>query len=375
MTVEPTRDSLPRRDFFLLPLISVMTILLMTGAAELASRKIWPEFATDKCIRIDPVLGNRYVPNCSMVWKNAEGPWVRYDFNECGYRGTVSCGPKPSGTLRIVLMGSSAAFGLEVPYEDHFATRAAPELAKILGDPVEFQNMAAVGRDWSRNEMVLDEMMALKPDAIFYFVMPFDLARMDRLDILHEPGAAPATAAAMKVGAWTRVRHALANSRLAYMSQHFLLADESFLLRAVQNYGDPLDVSRQPTPPQTEKRFELLELIVSKLAERARGQNIPCFMIAIPNRVETALIRSNAQLPHMDPYIFPRRMESIAARHGVAYIDLIPYLKDAPNAADLYYRVDGHPTGNFHKLLTQVLADYFGKRGSLSEPALTAERH
>jgi hypothetical protein len=309
------------------------------------------------------------------VWKNAEGPWVRYDFNECGYRGTVHCGPKPADTLRIVLSGSSAAFGLEVPYDEHFATRAAPELTRILGHRVEFQNMGSVGRDWSRNEMVLDEIMSLKPDAVFYFVMPFDLARMDRLDILHDPNAAPATAEAMEVGAWTKVRHALANSRLVYMVQHFLLADESFLLRAVQNYGDPLDVSRVPTPPQTEKRLELLELLVGKLEDRARSRNVPCFMIAIPNRVETALIRSNAQVPHMDPYVFPRRMEAIARRHGVGYIDLLPYLKSAPDATDLYYRVDGHPTGNFHKLLTEALIDYFGKRGALIETVQTAERH
>ncbi len=76
------------------------------------------------------------------------------------------------------------------------------------------------------------------------------------------------------------------------------------------------------------------------------------------------MIGSNAQISHMDPYIFPQRMEAISRMHGVAFIDLLPALKSAPNAGD--YRVDGHPTGSFHELLTRILIDYFRKRGSLS---------
>jgi len=340
----------------------------MTGVAELISRKIWPEKMRDECFRVDPILGNRFTPHCSSMRKNAEGPWIRYEYNECGYRGTVSCGPKPQGTLRIVLMGTSAAFGLEVPYDQHLAIRAAPQLAEVLGHPVEFQNLGGVGRDWSKNEMVLNEMLSLKPDAIFYVVMPFDVARMDALESEQPQGASQVSSAKLNVGAWTKVRHLLANSRVVYMGQHFLLADQSFLLHAVQNYGDPLDVSRQPTPPSGEKRFALLDMIVGKLADRAREAHVPCFMIAIPNRVETAMIRSNAQIPHMNPYIFPQRMQAIAQTHGMAYIDLLAYLRNAPNATDLYYRVDGHPTGSFHELLTRVLVDYFREWGSLSAP-------
>jgi hypothetical protein len=340
MTFEPTKGSLPRKDLLLLPLISLLTVLLMIGAAEFTTRKIWPEKMRDDCFSVDPVLGNRFAPNCSTMRKNAEGPWIRYEYNECGYRGTTSCGPKPQGTLRIVLMGSSAAFGLDVPYDQHIAVRAAPGLAEVLGHPVEFQNLGGVGRDWSKNEMVLDEVLSLKPDAIFYFVMPFDLIRMDRLE--------------------------------SELPQD---ADESFLLRAVQNYGDPLDVSRQPTPPLGEKRFALLDMIVGKLADRAREAHVPCFMIAVPNRAEVVMIRSNAQIPHMDPYIFPQQMQATAQRHGVAYIDLLPYLKNAPNAADLYYRVDGHPTGTFHELLTRILVDYFREWGSLSAPARSSGEH
>jgi hypothetical protein len=265
-------------------------------------------------------------------------------------------------------MGTSAAFGLDVPYDQHIAIRATPELAEVLGHPVEFQNLGGIGRDWSKNEMALDEMLSLKPDAVFYIVMPFDLIRMDRLESEQPQGAGPESSVKLHVGTWIKVRHLLANSRAVYMVQNLLLADESFLLRAVQNYGDPLDVSRQPTPPVGEKRFALHDMIAGKLADRSRENHVPCFMIAIPNRAEVAMIRSNARIPHMDPYIFLQRMQSTAERHGMPYIDLLPDLKNAPNAADLYYRVDGHPTGSFHELLTRILIDYFKKRGSLSAP-------
>src|SRR5207248_9371256 len=83
-------------------------------------------------------------PNCSMREKNAEGEWVEYRFNECGYRSAASCRTKPAGTIRIALMGSSVSEGLFVHYEEMFATTAGEALSRIAGRPVEFQNLGVL---------------------------------------------------------------------------------------------------------------------------------------------------------------------------------------------------------------------------------------
>jgi hypothetical protein len=366
-------ETIPRRDLILLPLISLLTILLMTGLAEIASRQIWPEKMFNDCLYKDPVLGPRSRANCATMLKNIEGPWVRYEMNDCGYRGTASCGPKPPGTLRVVIMGNSVAFGLDVPYDEYYANRAAPELSRIWGQPVEFQNLGGVGPEWSKRDVVLNEMISLKPDAVFYMVMPFDLVRMDRIQSAQPDNAVAAPPAKKTSWTWTDVREIVGESRLLFIAQHFLLLrDENFMLRAFREFADPLDVSRQPTPPLVEQRFARLDMMVGKLAARVHAEGVPCYMIAIPSRMEAALISRHLQVAHMDVYIFTRRMQEIAQKHGVEYIDVVPALQTRPNAEELYYPVDGHPTGLFNELLASVVVNYFRHRGSLAEPVAAA---
>jgi len=190
MTTEQPSAGIPRRDFLILPLISLLTVVLMTGMAEILSRQIWVEKMFNDCLYKDPILGLRSRANCSTQLKNIEGPWIRYEVNACGYRGTTPCGPKPTGTLRVVIMGNSVAFGLDVPYDQYFASLSASDLSKIWRHPVEFQNMGGVGPEWSKNDVVLNEMISLKPDAVFYLVVPFDLVRMDFIASAQQENAA-----------------------------------------------------------------------------------------------------------------------------------------------------------------------------------------
>jgi hypothetical protein len=355
----PKGKPLGRRDLILLPLISLLTILLMTGVAELLARRMWAEKLRDDCEYHSKLLGDRHRANCVMLMKNIEGPWVRYQMNDCGYRGTASCGPKPPGTMRVVIMGTSIAFGLHVPYEEYFANVAAPELTKLWHHPVEFQNLGDVGPDWSKSDIVLDEMLALKPDAVIYMAVPFDLNRMDTETAPPAKNLLGRAAEEERALTWTDVRVAAKESRVLIVAQHFMLRDENFFLRAFEDYADPLDVSRVPTPPAVEERFQRIDKMIGRLADRTRAAGVPSYMIALPNRVESALISKNIQLPHMDAMIFPTRMGEIARKHDMGYIDTVPELKKTPNAEQLFYAVDGHPAGGAHALMARAVIDYF----------------
>jgi hypothetical protein len=299
-----------------------------------------------------------------MTMKNIEGPFVRYQMNDCGYRGTASCGPKPAGTLRVVIMGTSAAFGLHVPYDELFVNRAAPELSRIWHHPVEFQNLGDAGPDWSKSHLLLDEMRSLRPDAVFFVVVPFDLNRMDYLQSVRGSKDAALPARKMTGWTWTDVRLALRESRFFYMAQHFLLRDENFFLRAFENYADPFDISRKPASPMVLQRLARMDMMVGKLADYSHAAGIPCYMLALPNRVESALISRNVEMPGMDAYVFPERMKEIAQRHGMGYIDMVPELRKTPNAEKLFYPVDGHPNGDAHALMARAVLAYFRQRGS-----------
>ncbi len=86
-------ERLPRRDFIILPLISLTTIAVLFVATEIGARLLWPESGSSTCLVTDSVEGLREKPNCEERLKNAEGPWVTYHYNECGYRTSASCVP------------------------------------------------------------------------------------------------------------------------------------------------------------------------------------------------------------------------------------------------------------------------------------------
>jgi hypothetical protein len=262
-------------------------------------------------------------------------------------------------------VGTSVAFGLHVPYDEYFLNVAAPELSRMWHHPVEFQNLGDIGPTWFKSDLLLNEVVKLKPDAVIYLVVPFDLNRMDFIHT-ETPKNFMAPPPAKEAGwTWTDLRVEARESRVLIVAQHFLLRDEHFFLRAFENYADPFDVARQPAPPLVEMRFERMNTLVGKLADRMHAAKIPCFMIALPNRVECALISKKICLPHMDAYVFPRRMEVIARENGLDYIDMMPPIQKTPNAESMFYAVDGHPTGSAHALMARTVVEYFGRQSRL----------
>lgn len=346
-------SALPRRDYLLLPLVSILTAILLSGTGELLARRTWVEQERDFC-----GSQGRHKPNCVTSMKNIEGPWVRYESNACGYRGADYCGPKRPGTWRAVIMGTSIAYGLHVPYEALFSTVIAPDLRRILHRSVEFENMGDIEPLWVSSDDTYKEMEALQPDAVFLLVAPFDLARTDGTPLNGvKAGGTPALEAAGLT--WTRIRLLLRESRFLFMVQHFMLDDQKFFLRAFENYADPLDPSRSPIPPGGEQRFERMSTRVQHFAEAAHSVGAQAYLLALPNRAQCALISNNVQLPNLDPYIFSNRLKDMADKAAIHYIDLIPRLKKTPKAETLFYAVDGHPSAGAHLLMAQVTVEYF----------------
>lgn len=77
---------LPRRDYILLPLIFVTTMLVLLVGGEIAARLRFPQDdAAEPCEYSTP-SGFRYRPGCTSHTKVWEGPWITQHFNDCGYR-------------------------------------------------------------------------------------------------------------------------------------------------------------------------------------------------------------------------------------------------------------------------------------------------
>src|SRR5580693_6083253 len=101
---QPTPARLPRRDFILLPLLSLATILVMLGLSEVAARYVFVESFRGSCGMPDELHRYRFKPNCTAYAQAPESPEVESTYNECGYRTREPCAPPPPGTIRVATL-------------------------------------------------------------------------------------------------------------------------------------------------------------------------------------------------------------------------------------------------------------------------------
>jgi hypothetical protein len=358
-TAPAGRATLPKLDYFLLPLLSLFTIIVLFGAAEVVTRILWPAEDNDVCLVTDSIGSYRARPNCTVRLKNPEGPWATYHYNECGYRTYVPCGPKPPGTIRIALLGSSISQGLDVPYEQTFATRAAFDLARATGHDVQIENLGMQNVSPLYCYRRLGEALALQPDLIVYAITPFDVEQnMDPAALAHrnDPNAMDSKPAVRYPLSWLKLlQYTLNESRAVVMAQHFLFSNTETFVRLFMNYGDKADYLRQPLTPAWQTRFANLNLILTDMAARSHQAGVPLIIMAAPSRPEAALANLADRPPHTNPFTFNRRLGEMAAQTGAAYIDAVDEFSRLPHSEQLFYVVDQHITPEGQAVLSDAL--------------------
>jgi hypothetical protein len=353
------RVPFPARDYILLPLLSMLTVVALFGAAEIATRFLWPKEDNDVCLIRDSIGGYHARPNCTVRLKNAEGLWANYHYNECGYRTDASCGPKPPGALRIALLGSSVAQGLNIPYEQTFATRAARELARATRRDVQIENLGMQNVSPLYCYRRLNEALALQPDLIVYVITPFDLEqRMEPLQLEHrnDPNSVISTPAIQyRPSRLKLLQYQVNESRAVLVAQHFLFSDSDFFLRVFMNYGDKADYLRQPLTPSWQARFSNLNLLVTDMASRLHHAGVPLIVMAVPSRPEAVLASTAHAPPHTDPFAFSRLLQDMTLKAGAKYVNAVEEFSRFPHSEQFFYVVDQHVTPEGHAVLSRAL--------------------
>ena len=353
--------SLPRRDFIILPLLCLATLLLLVGIPELLSEHAFYEHKTDSCLRPDPVLGNRALPNCQTRYKSGEGPWAENDYNECGYRSSSSCLTKPPGSFRIALIGSSTSMGYLVPYDQTFAVRSEKLLTAKCGRTVEFQSLGGLGYQWGRMEARMDEALKLKPDLVIATLTPFDLRQPLAAPAMAAPAPPQGLAGGLVSGLrgwvqgsslWLAVLHYRAELPVTYL--HFFLRDPD---RA--GYLD------KPITPFWQHQLVYTKNLIDDLAAKARAGNVPMMLVFVPLRAQAVLLQHQAEFPQNDAMAFDRAVAKLAEQAGIRFIDATPMLAAAADLNPLFYAVDDHITGAGSAMLadevaTAVIAGHYG---------------
>ena len=253
--------------------------------------------------------------------------------NNLGLRGDDTSVSKSDGTVRIIGIGDSIAFGYGVREESTFLRRLEVELNQNRRDDLRFQvlnaGVPATGLDYYQHFLVA-KVPALKPDAIIISIC------LNDIHIYRHPDA-------RRVSRQTNGRVRSAAMFVARHSQLFLL----FYLQmkaALYRLGI-LDINRiegaelltlEPPSPVQEESWESSLQMLSEIAKTARSQNVPLLFVVFPLEMQLSpqmlelyrdkfRVRLGVEALRGEPQ---ERIRAFAKENGVPLIDLLPVFRE-----------------------------------------------
>ena len=374
---------LPKRDWILLPLISVATIVAIAVCTESIADRMFRASKTlgeDCMVFKDPVVGIKGIPHSVCQEKIAEGEQVVYRFNGSGYRSDTEFGPKLPGTFRIVMVGSSFTLGARVRIEDAVSTRLSSELSRRTGRKIEVYNegIAGSGGYLRMVAMRFQDAFAANPNMILWMLNSWDIQHassegpVDRVDILPAPKGQTmrrvkeALAAksisqisnALEDIAVDRIRLSLNSGNVSTMVRHFAYDSQSLYLKLYLKQGDVAGFLKAQPTPEWQSRLQLFNNYAAELEKRAKAAGVPWVAVLVPLRAQAAMASMGEWPAGYDPYKLDDEVRSIITSHGGIYIDIFPEVRNTPNPERYYYPVEGHPDPGGCLLLSQFLAHH-----------------
>jgi hypothetical protein len=345
-------ETLPPRDWILLPLVVFAVTFVFLGAAELAARAKFREQGELTCGVLVAPGTTRNKPNCVSFVKYPESPLVEYRFNDCGYRSTKSCAAKPPGTLRIALIGTSLPMGLNVSYSETFASLTEAALNRACHQDVEVQNLGALGGLQSQIDSTASA-LRLSPDVIVLTVMPFDV--QGSTDAPKEVVPELQTWVKSVELAWLNFKLQARKTKLMFAAEHYMFLNEQTLYRTFLSSGRSHDLMSAPPTASGEQRYAEFASILDGIMAKIHGSGVPLVVVAVPNRVAAAIVSNHATLEATDATLFGRRISEIAAQRGAFPVDTTPEFASSPHAELLFYSVDSHPNSGGHEVIARAL--------------------
>ena len=312
----PFERELYRHDWILIPLLFLISTVVLAASVELTARKVFSESQKTlaSCMILkDPATGPRGVPNTVCKEKNAEANWIETRFDRCGYRNDIQCGPKPPGTYRIVMTGSSTALGERVQREESFASLLPAELSAKTGLKVELYNESMNFGFPISASLRFNDIFAQQPDLVLWTLTPIDIqsaalalpseevqswnnqdfATKLKKRILNNLDSQPLLPALAAI---------LGRTRTGLVLRHFMYLSHSQYLKSYYETSDE-EHGFLKSDPSKRWRGHLVdfETTLVKLADKSKAAGVPFVVSLIPNRAQTAMIAEGTWPPGYDP--------------------------------------------------------------------------
>jgi hypothetical protein len=368
----------PLKDWFLLPLLVLLTIGSAVAATLWLAHRVFTESRPFVQACLEPGAswsGSRAIPN-SVCWdKKYESQWVEYRFNGCGHRTQLNCGTKPPGVYRIVLTGSSVAMGHLIAENRIFAVLLPDALGKETDRKIEVYNEGMVGLNPHVVVLRFDDALAAKPDLVLWTLTAWDIQNT----LPPEAMPAPDSNAGSLAKAWFRIKSAVTSksalkasralveryliegqkrfddSPVAALLQHVLFKNRNQYIRSSLMAGDSVGYLQTQMSQPWQSRLREFDRDFGEIEDRASRSHVRVVVVLVPSRIQAALVAAGGWPPGVDPYELDRRLRRIVEAHGGTYLNMLEDMKKVRNPELGYFSIDGHPNIAGHAMISQLL--------------------
>jgi hypothetical protein len=375
---------LPRRDWILLPALSLLTIVVIVLSMEVLARSLFPVFQSGlaNCfVTGDPSGTAPAKPNSVCSERSAESSSAaEYRFNSRGDRdGELQ--PKQPGTVRIVMIGSSFAMGLFTPRDASLAAILPEDLSRQTGRRIELYNESKGGKFRGgpfpiKNSVAkFQEVLSAQPDMILWIITPMDIenSELERLapdlgarvtDESEQTGTVQAPKSlwnrlwnSIAEGTlWSKVRYRWEQSRSSLALEHELIALEGpnqYVDSYLKNDEDAEFLKTEPNA-QWQDLLGNFEIEAEGIEQQAKNAGVPLIAVLIPNRAQAAMISTNSWPSGYDPYRLDNQLRAMIVSQSGTYIDILQDFRNSPAPEQYYMPVDGHLTVKGHQMIAQM---------------------
>ena len=376
-----------RRDWVLLPAVSILTICLLAISAELLSRWLYPstQIGIQDCFAMNDPTGDVAVKPNSVCWEQIPESTlkVEYRFNRRGHRAGGELSPKPPGTYRIVLIGSSVTQGLSVPREKTFAALLPEELSIETGRKIEVYNEATGGKfrggpfPTQNSAQHFDEVLAAQPDLILWVITPTDVTNAQSNENVDSPyrdalqeDPRSETSSAKSRSFWGNLTASIAKgtfgerlksrweeTRTSIVLKHILIASESqdeYIKSYLRNEDDANFLKTKPDA-KWQIQLQYFDDELAEITKLARNAGVNLVAVFVPNRPQAAMISKGDWPAGYDPFRLEHEIRDSVVDHGGHFIDILPDFRGIPSPERDYFPLDGHPNTGGQAIIFRFL--------------------
>lgn len=258
---------------------SAITTALVLGACEAVAR--FNGYGQRLLTATDERVGFRLVPNQDRTTTRGQ----RMIINSHGMRDEEFPKEKPAGEFRVLLLGDSLTFGIDVEQEEIFARRLHTALAARTGGKVRVMNGAVQGYDTSNERDWLATFgFGLSPDLVVVMFYPNDIEFEARKLAQHEfPGRDLLRRTA--TFEWMERTHIARQSRKLGESGEAASLEERQRRALLDRYRGATTVD--PNDPEDKKGTIVARGILQEMAAECKRRNIRFAVAMIPGFANT----------------------------------------------------------------------------------------